>query len=96
MSDKITYFIKPEGWHSAAEYCHVSDDLEMVLEEYTEDEYDYDGDVEDFAEFEIFDADMNSLGTFTVFKESVVEYKAQKKEVQPCARGRRDIPILTN
>ena len=82
MSDKITYFIKPEGWHSAAEYCHVSDDLEMVLEEYTEDEYDYDGDVEDFAEFEIFDADMNSLGTFTVFKESVVEYKAQKKEVK--------------
>ena len=80
MSDKITYFIKPEGWHSADKYCHVSNDLEMVLEKYVEEEYDSDGDVEDFAEFEIFDEDMNSLGMFTVFKEYAVTYTAHKKE----------------
>jgi hypothetical protein len=80
MSDKITYFIKPEGWHSAAKYCHVSNDLKMVLETYSEEEYDSDGDFEDFVEFEIFDADKNSLGMFTVFKEYAATYTAQKKE----------------
>lgn len=77
MKDKTQYFISVDGWGSNAEYYHGSEDLEYVAESYIEDNDDHDGDSE--FELEIFDAGMNSLGVFTVYKEYAVNYSAYKK-----------------
>jgi len=79
MTQKIIYFIKPDGRVTPDEYRHVSNDLEMVAESYVEEHDDYYGDYGGENELEIFDSDMKSLGLFMVSKEYVVHYSSYKK-----------------
>jgi hypothetical protein len=81
MMEKIQYFISVDGWGANVEYYHVTDDLETVAESFVE-ENDYDGDGGSEFELEIFDAGMNSLGVFTVYKEYTVNYSAYEKRVK--------------
>lgn len=81
MIEKIQYFIKRDGYGSAMEYHHSSNDPEYVAECFVENHDDHDGYYGDKTELELFDAGMNSLGVFTVYKEYTVNYLAYKKEV---------------
>jgi hypothetical protein len=81
-NQEILYFIKVDNYGHCHEYYHVSDDLETVAEGYVKDEYDYGGDLDERIDLEIFDAGLNSLGVFTVYKTCKIEYSAYEKRVK--------------